>query len=121
MIINYYLTETCKNSFSLLSVIASLQSPLVEALPPEIVWKEIQISKLHHLGITGNLLAWINAFLSERTFCVRVGYSYSRLVEVHSGVPQGSVLGPLLCIAYTADLGYILRSQCMLMISKYTT
>ncbi|KAH0822734.1 hypothetical protein GEV33_000056 [Tenebrio molitor] len=31
------------------------------------------ISKLQHLVITGNLLAWINAFLSERTFCVRVG------------------------------------------------
>jgi hypothetical protein len=68
------------------------------------------ISKLQHLGITKNLLAWINAFLSERTFCVRVGGSYSRPVSVHSGVPQGSVLGPLLFIAYTANLGYILRS-----------
>jgi ribonuclease P/MRP protein subunit RPP40 len=58
------------------------------------------ISQLQHLGITGNLLAWINAFLSERTFCIRVGESYSRPVRVHSEVPQGSVLGPLLFIAY---------------------
>jgi hypothetical protein len=46
------------------------------------------ISKLQHLGISGNLLAWINAFLSERTFCVRVGESYSRPVRV-SGYTVG--------------------------------
>jgi hypothetical protein len=46
------------------------------------------ISKLQHLGISENLLAWINAFLSERTFCVRVGESYSRPVRV-SGYTVG--------------------------------
>ncbi|KAJ3665857.1 hypothetical protein Zmor_001324 [Zophobas morio] len=67
--------------------------------------------KLQHLGIRGNLYQWIDAFLSERTFRVRVGGALSNCVQVLSGVPQGSVLGPLLFIVYTADLKFRLRSS----------
>ena len=54
------------------------------------------IFKLEALGIHGKLLLWIAAFLQGRSQVVRVGNSVSSSANVLSGVPQGSVLGPLL-------------------------
>jgi ribonuclease P/MRP protein subunit RPP40 len=68
------------------------------------------LRKLSYLDIRGHLLRWIDSFLSDRTFRVRIGGALSRSVDVLSGVPQGSVLGPLLFIAYTADIKDILTS-----------
>ncbi|XP_045479820.1 uncharacterized protein LOC123684570 [Harmonia axyridis] len=59
------------------------------------------LSKLDHIGIRGRLLSWIEAFLSNRVFQVRVGDSVSSPRAIMSGVPQGSVLVFLL---YVSDL-----------------
>jgi len=52
--------------------------------------------KLQTYGITGDLLGWITSFLSSRTQSVKIFDALSSVIAVRSGVPQGSVLGPIL-------------------------
>ena len=61
-----------------------------------------------------NSLNWISDFLSERTQCVVCGGSTSKPISVTSGVPQGSVLGPLLFLTYINDISDNLSSSCCL-------
>ncbi len=62
-------------------------------------------------GITGTCLKWFTSYLSNREQLVKINDTTSESINVKFGVPQGSVLGPILFTIYTAPLGEIIE-QC---------
>ena len=78
------------------------------------VWHKGLLYKLKRIGITGKLLDWIESYLSNRKQCVVINGTKSEILQLNAGVPQGSVLGPLLFLIYINDLCDGLSSEVFL-------
>jgi hypothetical protein len=72
---------------------------------------QILLERLHSMGIEGTAYKWMVNYLENRTQSVRVDGVDSEFLQIKYGVPQGSVLGPLLFSLYIRPLGALIRQH----------
>ena len=85
-------------------IVINLDSKLCSALVMldlsaafDVIDHRILLNRLKHsFGITSDPLAWLESYLKNRTQCVKIGDVMSSSQALHFGVPQGSVLGPVM-------------------------
>ena len=77
----------------------------------ECVHHQTLLRKLEHYNLGSNVKKWLASYLTSRSNYVSIGNARSNMVAVNSGVPQGSVLGPLLFIVYTNEFPDAIRNR----------
>lgn len=96
--INDYLSEALENSTQVDTVYLDFSKAF------DTVNHDLLLDKLWNMGVRGSLHRWLESYLRERSFAVRVNDGLSRAVSISSGVPQGSHLGPILFCIYINDI-----------------
>jgi len=82
-------------------------SAAFDCVDHSVLLQRLQIS----FGLKGTVLNWICSFLSDRTQQIAYLGQLSDVQPVLYGVPQGSVIGPLLCVLYTAELHLLVKQH----------
>ena len=81
---------------------------------------EILLKKMEHYGIRGHVLSWFKSYLSSRSQFVTYNGVKSTQKNITCGVPQGSILGPLLFLLYINDLSKVCESMMPLLFADDT-
>ncbi len=102
---NYLLLSSDRGYISLLGLLDL--SAAFNTIDHKIILNRLE----NFVGISGSALAWFKSYLSDRHKFVAVNEEVSYRSKVQYGVPQGSVLGPLLFTLYMLLLGNIIRKH----------
>ena len=100
-----YLVDKISNSLDMGEYVLGLFLDFTKAF--DTVNHDIFLQKLEHLGIRGISLNWFKSYLSNRSQYVDYSGISSELQYIRCGVPQGSILGPLLFLLYINDLSRV--------------
>ena len=106
-IVNDLLTSLDQGKVSILSLLDL--SAAFDTIDHSILFQRLE----HSFGISGTTLAWFKSYISDRTQCVSVNRLKSSPTPLLYGVPQGSVLGPLLFVLYTHPLSAIVQHHAL--------
>jgi hypothetical protein len=75
---------------------------------------DILLMKLQAIGLHSDALLWFRSYLSDRKQCVDISGTLSSQAAISCGVPQGSILGPLLFLIYVNDLSGVVKDKVLL-------
>ena len=81
----------------------------------------ILIEKMQRYGIRGHILDWFKSYLNNRKQFTHINHTNSNLNSISCGVPQGSILGPLLFILYINDISNISHLMHTILFADDTT
>ena len=75
---------------------------------------DIFLKKLSITGFSDHTVKWFQSYLSNRKFMVNLENSFSKVPNISCGVPQGSILGPLLFLIYVNDMPMAVKRDLVL-------
>ena len=107
-----YLTDRVRNGFEKGSLTGMILIDLQKAF--DTIDHKILTEKMSCLGFAESTIRWYKSYLTNRCFIVNVGNDFSSPGKLLCGVPQGSILGPLLFLLYVNDMPQAVNSDLLL-------
>ena len=107
-----YLTDRVRNGFEKGSLTGMILIDLQKAF--DTIDHKILTEKMSCLGFAESTIRWYKSYLTNRYFIVNVGNDFSSPGKLLCGVPQGSILGPLLFLLYVNDMPQAVNSNLLL-------